>query len=132
MSFFLFFSKNRKRTLFLLFSIFKSNVRCSNWCVFLFILSLQIHLFWFHHHHFFTKFDHFLIFPIFFPSYVFLSLSSSHFYIFLVYFLFPFESRRLISCTNIDMFLQQNLGCARNKKYSQVLTPSQFEKGKFY
>ena len=64
-------------------------------------------------------------------SYVFLSLSSSHFYIFLVDFLFPFESRCLISCTNIDMFLQQNLGCARDKKHSQVLTPSQFEKKKF-
>ena len=30
------FSKNRKRTLFLLFSIFKCDVRCSNWCVFFF------------------------------------------------------------------------------------------------
>ena len=67
----------------------------------------------------------------FFSSYIFSLIIIISFLYILFEFLFPFESRCLISCTNINMFLQQNLGCARDKKHSQVLTPSQFEKGKF-
>ena len=56
----------------------------------------------FFHHMFFSHYNHLFFF----------------FKYFQLIFCFPFESRCLINCTNIDMFLQNNLGCTRNKKHS--------------